>query len=110
MTLQQVRCRGVVFGGRITPDLTAPPKILTAPPYRHRRQIIICLRSSYILEVKCEKGGVKIFAPEVTSSSKKKILCTPLLMVALPVSYKSSFSAYRFSERIFSHDSSPVSG
>ena len=37
-------CRGVVFGGGIAPDLTAPgvipdltapPKILTAPPYHH---------------------------------------------------------------------------
>ena len=40
--LEPGACRGVVFGGGITPDLTAPgvtpdltapPKILTAPPY-----------------------------------------------------------------------------
>ena len=35
MICRTVACRGVVVGGGFAPDLTSPPKILTAPPYHH---------------------------------------------------------------------------
>ena len=54
----QGRAEGLVFGGGITPDLTAPcvtpdlnapPKILTAPPYHNIPIYLTCIINHYFL-------------------------------------------------------------